>query len=70
MARWQDTVGTQNQIDHAMWHVLGVNTAKRFETKRCTRLYDAPIVHAHTATVFEGPAGSQSCRMVNMMVDG
>ena len=30
--KWQNTVGTQNQIYHAMWHVLGVNTAKGFET--------------------------------------
>ena len=32
MARWQDTVGTQNQIYHAMSHVLGVNTVKGFKT--------------------------------------
>ena len=70
MARWQNTAGTQNQIYHAMWHVVGVNTVKGFKTKRYTRFYDAPIVHPHTAAVFEGPPGSQSCQMVNMMVDG
>ena len=61
---------TQNQIYHTMWHVLGVNTVKGFKTERCTRLYDAPTVHPDTAAVFEGLAGSQSCQMVNMMVDG
>ena len=29
-----------------------------------------PTVHPHAAAVFEGLAGSQSCQMVNMMVDG
>ena len=29
-----------------------------------------PIVHPHAAAVFEGLGGSQSCQMVNMMVDG
>ena len=70
MARWQNTVGTQNQIYHAMWHVLGVNTVKGFETKRCSRLYGMPTVPPHDAAVVEGLAGSLSCQMVNMMVDG
>ena len=70
MARWQNTVGTQDQIYHAMWHVLGVNTVKGFETETCTRLCAAPTVHPHDAAVVEGLAGSQSCQMVNMMVDG
>ena len=50
--------------------VLGVNTVKGFETERCTRLCAAPTVHPHNAALVEGPAGSQSCQMVNMMVDG
>ena len=29
-----------------------------------------PTVHPHAAAVFEGLAGSLSCQMVNMMVDG
>ena len=29
-----------------------------------------PTVHPHAAPVFQGLAGSLSCQMVNMMVDG
>ena len=29
-----------------------------------------PTVHPHAAAVFEGLAGSLSCQIVNMMVDG